>query len=149
MAELVATTTWNRQALYRNFDWVNDEIRIILMSEWNTLYRSYTSEVSYANIIHGEVKGHGYIAGGLPLAGKSISPLGYQVRYRADPVSWLEFAGTARSALIVNWEAEDNINKWLMAMVDFGEIAFGNISPILIRWNSNIALQSRLVLETT
>ena len=150
MAELEpVTTTWNRQALHRPFDWANDHIRIVLVAEWSIWHNSYTSDISYANLINSEVKGSGYIAGGRILENKNLSFTGHQVRYRCNPVSWLEFAGSARSALIVNWEAEENVSKWVMAHVNFGEVVYGSLSPIIIRWNSDIALQSRLVLETT
>lgn len=149
MAELTATTAWNRRALYKPFDWVNDEIRVILMRPSATWANSITNDFSYSNFQNSEVAGFGYQAGGKPLENKSISLLGYHVRYRCDPLSWLEFTGEARWAVFLHWVSEQNNEKWMMAHVDFGQIAYGNLSPIVIRWNSNIALQSRVVLEET
>lgn len=145
MAELTASTVWHREALTRSFDWVNDDIRLILMNGtsgqdplWNT---------NYDVVDYNEVSGPGYLAGGRSLQNKSISQLGYAVRYRCDEVSWLEYGGSARYALIVHWESEDPLEKWVMASIDFGAIAYGNLSPIIVRWNSNIALQSSIVVE--
>lgn len=143
MAELTASTVWQREALTRSFDWVNDDIRLILMDNY---YGDPTQNTNYNAVDHNEVNGSGYLAGGRSLQNKTISQIGYAVRYRCDEVSWLEYGGTARYALMVHWKSEDILQKWVMATIDFGAIVYGNISPIIVRWNSNIALQSNMIV---
>ncbi|MEA2037852.1 MAG: hypothetical protein U9O94_10180 [Nanoarchaeota archaeon] len=128
-----------KKGINDNIDWVNDNIKCILVT--SNYIQNVDSHVYYSDIVD-EVTGSGYTTGGIALPSTSISinTTDDLAEYRAGYITWNPADITALGAIIYK-DTGISSTSLLISYSDFGVVKVSINGSFRVSWISNIVFK--------
>jgi hypothetical protein len=145
---MAATGRWYGQALLKaltgEINYLADDIYVMLAT---SAYLPNQDTHVYKSDVSGEVTGAGYTAGGVLLAGKTLTydPVVNTTRLDATDVTWPSSTITARYAIVYDSTPATDAARPLLGYVDFETDRVTVSNTFLIAWS----VDGLLIVVTT
>lgn len=124
------------KALNKEVDYDSDTIKVALVSSAYT--PNQDTHDYWDDVVTNEVSGTGYTAGGLTLAGKTVTydSANNVVVLDANDAVWASSTITARYAVVYDDSGATNAQKVLIGYVDFGSDQSSTNGNFTVTWDA-------------